>query len=55
VATNSAADAILLAEKHREQLKILLTDIVMPEMNGYDLDRTKYPPQTLIKLPSKTC
>jgi YesN/AraC family two-component response regulator len=40
LATSSAKEAILLAEEHKEQLRILLTDIVMPEMNGRDLANT---------------
>lgn len=35
--TSSAGEAILLAKAHKEQLRLLLTDIVMPEMNGHDL------------------
>ena len=37
LATGSANEAILLAEEHKEELRILVTDIVMPEMNGKDL------------------
>ncbi len=37
LASGSAYEAILLAEKHKDQLQILLTDIIMPEMNGHDL------------------
>ncbi|MBU1567634.1 MAG: response regulator, partial [Proteobacteria bacterium] len=40
LATGSAHQAILLAEEHKEQLQILLTDIIMPEMNGHDLAKT---------------
>jgi CheY-like chemotaxis protein len=40
LATSSAKEAILLAEEHKEHLQILLTDIVMPEMNGRDLANT---------------
>lgn len=37
LATSSAKQAIHLAEEHKEQLQIIVTDIVMPEMNGRDL------------------
>ncbi len=40
LATGSANQAILLAEEHREELRILVTDIVMPEMNGKDMANT---------------
>lgn len=40
LATGSAREAILLADKHKDQLQILLTDIIMPEMNGHDLANT---------------
>ncbi len=40
LATSSAKEAILLAKEHKEHLHILLTDIVMPEMNGRDLANT---------------
>lgn len=36
VAGNSR-DAISLAEKHREEIQLLLTDVVMPGMNGREL------------------
>ncbi len=31
-------EAIKLAKKHLEHIDILITDIIMPEMNGRDLD-----------------
>jgi two-component system, cell cycle sensor histidine kinase and response regulator CckA len=37
LATSSATEAILLAREHQDQLRLLLTDIIMPEMNGHDL------------------
>ncbi|MFH0785403.1 MAG: ATP-binding protein [Pseudomonadota bacterium] len=40
LATSSASEAILLAKEHKAQLRLLLTDIVMPEMNGHDLAKT---------------
>ncbi|MDK9707240.1 MAG: GAF domain-containing protein [Desulforhopalus sp.] len=39
VATSSANMAIQLAEKHKDKLRLLLSDIIMPEMNGNDLAR----------------
>ena len=39
IATISPAEAIALARQHREELRLLLTDIIMPEMNGYDLSK----------------
>ncbi len=40
LATDSAHEAIVLAKEHKDQLQILLTDIIMPEMNGHDLAKT---------------
>ena len=37
LATSSSVKAWHLASKHREKIKILVTDIIMPDMNGYDL------------------
>ncbi len=37
LATNSGDDAILLAERHDGPIHLLLTDVVMPHMNGRDL------------------
>ena len=37
IASSSPAEAIDLARRHHGQLQLLLTDIIMPEMNGYDL------------------
>ncbi len=36
-ATSSATEAVILAQEHKDQLRLLLTDMVMPEMNGRDL------------------
>jgi len=33
----SSAEAIKLAEKHARELRLLITDVIMPEMNGRDL------------------
>ncbi len=37
LAANSAEEAIRMAERHDGQIHLLITDVVMPEMNGLDL------------------
>jgi CheY-like chemotaxis protein len=37
LAANSPMEAIALAENHQEPLDLLLTDVIMPELNGHDL------------------
>jgi two-component system cell cycle sensor histidine kinase/response regulator CckA len=37
LATGSPAEAVRLADEQRDQIDLLLTDLVMPEMNGTDL------------------
>ena len=37
LATSSPLEAIDLAQKHPEQIALLVTDVVLPEMNGRDL------------------
>jgi signal transduction histidine kinase/CheY-like chemotaxis protein len=42
----NAAEAIALAERHSGEIHLLMTDVVMPEMNGRELARTllsRYP------------
>jgi DNA-binding NtrC family response regulator len=37
LAANSPAEALRLAEVHHGEIQLLLTDVVMPDMNGRDL------------------
>ncbi len=37
LAVGSSSEAIELAEKHAGEIHLLLTDVIMPEMNGWDL------------------
>ena len=39
LATASALEAVQLAEKHKARIQLLLTDVIMPEMNGPELVR----------------
>ena len=39
LAASTPTEAIRLAEAHQGQLQLLITDVVMPEMNGRDLAR----------------
>jgi CheY-like chemotaxis protein len=40
---NTPGRAIGMARKHRREIHLLLTDVVMPEMNGYDLAQNLVP------------
>ncbi len=40
LAANSPAEAIRLAKEHAGEIRLLLSDVVMPEMNGRDLAKT---------------
>ena len=37
IATSKPSDAITLAKKHTGEIDLLITDVIMPEMNGRDL------------------
>lgn len=37
LAAGTPGEAIRLAEKHSSEIQLLITDVVMPEMNGWDL------------------
>jgi two-component system, cell cycle sensor histidine kinase and response regulator CckA len=37
VTAGSPSEAVRMAEKHAGEIKLLITDVVMPEMNGWDL------------------
>ncbi|MSM40018.1 MAG: PAS domain S-box protein [Geobacter sp.] len=39
LAASTPSEAIELAHKHADEIRLLLTDVVMPEMNGRDLAR----------------
>ena len=39
IVAQNAGDALLLAEKHRGDIHLLLTDVVMPQMRGVELAR----------------
>jgi PAS domain S-box-containing protein len=39
VATRSPGEAVQLAERYAGDIHLLVTDIIMPEMNGYDLKK----------------
>jgi PAS domain S-box-containing protein len=43
LAANTPADAIKLAEKYADEIHLLMTDVVMPDMNGRDLANTIAP------------
>ena len=39
LAASSPGDALLAAKKHSGRIHLLLTDLIMPEMNGRDLSK----------------
>lgn len=39
LAASTPSEAIVLAQAHADEIRLLLTDVVMPEMNGRDLSR----------------
>jgi PAS domain S-box-containing protein len=36
---SSPSEALIAAERHTDQIHLLLTDLIMPEMNGWDLSK----------------
>jgi PAS domain S-box-containing protein len=40
LAASTPGEATRLAEEHRGEIRLLVTDVIMPEMNGLDLART---------------
>lgn len=43
LAASTPGEAIKIAKKHADEIHLLMTDVVMPEMNGRDLARTLLP------------
>jgi len=37
LSTSSPSEALVIARKHRRRIRLLITDVVMPELNGRDL------------------
>jgi signal transduction histidine kinase/CheY-like chemotaxis protein len=37
LSTSSPSEAVAIARRHRERIRLLITDVVMPELNGRDL------------------
>ncbi|MDD2899171.1 MAG: PAS domain S-box protein [Desulfuromonadaceae bacterium] len=50
LSANSPGEALRLAEEHHDQINLLLTDIIMPGMNGHDLSV-----QLLLSNPDMKC
>ncbi len=43
IPTTSPVEALRIAEQHQHRIHLLVTDVMMPEMNGFDLaDRLKF-------------
>jgi CheY-like chemotaxis protein len=43
LAANTSVEAIRLAEEHLDKIHLLITDVIMPEMNGRDLAKNILP------------
>jgi DNA-binding response OmpR family regulator len=39
ITAENPSDALKIAKEHGETIHLLITDVVMPEMNGWDLSR----------------
>jgi CheY-like chemotaxis protein len=50
IVAQSAGDALLLAEKHRGDIHLLLTDFVMPQISGLELARRIAPTRPELKV-----
>ena len=50
LATNSPDEAIRLAREHAGEIQLLMTDVVMPEMNGYELSKKLIPLSPNLKI-----
>jgi PAS domain S-box-containing protein len=46
---NSPGEAVKLAKEHSGEISLLLTDVVMPEMNGWDLAKSLLPLNPCLK------
>ena len=57
IAAESAADALVVAETHSENIPLLVTDVTMPDMNGIELGREilqRHPDMKILYLSGNT-